>query len=588
MQFMHRDFFHILIKSMEKYMDQLQNLCKEKILSEQYMDFIYKREYPDFFDQIPSDQICVQKLKTEFYLVYMESQFASPLTLERFSYGAIPKCYTLLSTDALEQSGIFQVQNYPLLQLKGNGVMIGFIDTGIDYENKIFRNEDGSTRIAGIWDQTIQSGEVPKGMSYGSEYTKEMIDEALKSSDPKKLVPSKDSDGHGTFIASIAAGGEDLEEQFLGAAPYATIGVVKLKEAKQYLKDFYFISRDISCFQENDIMLGIQYLDELAKKKNQPLVLCLALGTNMGDHNGSSPLAAMLSEYASVYGRAVVTGAGNEANQRHHYYGRVKENQTETIEIRAEEGVEGFIMELWTEIPNIFIVSIVSPGGERMPFTPIRQQGNGIVYNFVLEKTRVFLDYRLFVERTNSQLVFLRFEKPVSGIWKIEVKADRVSDGKFHMWLPASPFLRRELYFLVPNPDWTVTEPGCVWNIMTAAHFNGDNNSIAIDSGRGYTRNGRLKPDFAAPGIKVRGLLPGGRFEERSGSSISAAITAGACVLLMDWLYYQTGKRNVDSMQIKNLLILGTERDENELYPNRQWGYGSLDLFQTFEVLQSL
>ena len=569
-------------------MDGQETICEEKILSEQYMDFIYERGYPDFFEQIPSDKICVKKSKTDFYFVYIESQFASPLTLERFSYGAIPKCYTLLSTDALEQAGILQVQNYPLLQLKGNGVMIGFIDTGIDYENKIFRNADGSTRIAGIWDQTIQSGKKPEGMPYGSEYTKEMIEEALKSSDPKKIVPSSDLNGHGTFSASIAAGGEEEEEQFLGAAPYAEIGVVKLKEAKQYLKDFYFIPREVSCFQENDIMLGIQYLDALAKKKNQPLIICLPLGTNMGDHNGSSPLSRMLCEYASVYGRAVVTGAGNEANQRHHYYGIVEEEQTETIEIRVEEGMKGFQLELWTEIPNIFIASILSPGGERMPFVPIRQQGNGIVYHFVLEKTRVFLDYRLFVERTNSQLIFFRFENPVSGIWKIEVKAEQISDGKFHMWLPASSFLGGELYFLVPNPDWTITEPGCVWNIMTTAHYNGDNNSIAIDSGRGYTRNGRLKPDFAAPGIRIKGLLPGGRFEEKSGSSVSTAITAGACALLMEWLYYQTGKRNVDSMQIKNLLILGTERDENELYPNRQWGYGSLDLFQTFEVLQSL
>ena len=164
--------------------------------------------------------------------------------------------------------------------------MIGFIDTGIDYQNPIFRNVDGTTRIAGIWDQTIQEGTPPQGLVYGTEYTEEKINEALQRENPLEAVPSKDENSHGTFLASIAAGSENIENRFKGAAPEATLGIVKLKRAKQYLKDFYLIGDDAECYQENDIMLGIRYLTDLAKKKKIPLVLCIALGTNMGDHMG--------------------------------------------------------------------------------------------------------------------------------------------------------------------------------------------------------------------------------------------------------------------------------------------------------------
>lgn len=569
-------------------MPEESTLCKEQILSEDFRDFIYGREVPYFIEQISGERLCEQEMGFYYRALYINKVFAEPLSLERFSYGAIPKCYTLLDTETLSQAGILQVQNYPTLQLKGEGVMIGIIDTGIDYENKIFRNSDGSTRIAGIWDQTIQTGKEPEGFLYGSEYTKEDINKALRSSEPKTIVPSTDTDSHGTFIASVAAGGEDVEAQFIGAAPRAAIGVVKLKEAKQYLRQFYFIKEDAVCYQENDIMLGMRYLELLAQKQKMPLIFCIALGTNLGDHNGSSPLGNLIAYYANVYNLAVTLGGGNEANQRHHYYGKLgTQGDKETVEIRVGDNVSGFTMELWTDIPNIFSVSIVSPRGERIPFISVRESGSTSVHRFVFERTVIYVDYRLLVERTDSELVFMRFENPTPGIWKLEVQAEQIADGIFHIWLPVTEFLSGETYFLSSNPDWTLTEPGCVGNAMTTANYNSGNNSIAIDSGRGYTRNGTLKPDFAAPGVAVTGVTNRNRYVERSGSSISTAVTAGASALLMEWLYYQIGRRNVDTAQIRNLLILGTTRKDGEEFPNRQWGYGALNLYDTFDALRS-
>ena len=563
-------------------------LCKEQILSEDFRDFIYERENPYFLEQISTSRVCEQEIGFYYRAIYINKIFGDPVSLERFRYGSIPKCYTLLGTETLNQAGITQVQNYPTLRLKGEGVMIGIIDTGIDYENPLFRNADGTTRIAGIWDQTIQTGREPEGFLYGSEYVREEIDEALRSDNPKEFVPTTDTDGHGTFVASIAGGGENVEEDFLGAAPRATFGIVKLKEAKNYLKQFYFINEDAKCYQENDIMLGMRYLEILADRNQMPLIFCIPLGTNLGDHNGTSPLGNLLSYYSNEHNMAVVLGGGNEANQRHHYYGKLEERRDkDSVEIRVERGGEGFTLEMWTDIPNIFMVSIISPAGEKIPFPTVKQSESTFVHSFVFERTTVYVDYRLLVERTNSELAFIRFENAVEGIWRIEVEAIQVADGIFHMWLPVTEFLKGEVYFLLSNPDWTITEPGCVWTVMTAANYNGNNNSIAIDSGRGYTRNGTLKPDFAAPGVNVTGVTNRNQFVERSGSSISAAITAGASALLMEWLYYQIGRRNVDTVQIKNLLILGTNRIDSEEYPNRLWGYGTLDLYKTFDELRS-
>ena len=562
--------------------------CREKIMSEEYRDFIYEQNMPFEMEIVQDGKLCEQEIGFYYRSVYLNKLYTDPITLNRFSYGSIPKCYIPLDTEMLDQAGIAQVQNYPTLKLMGEGVMLGIIDTGIDYLNPIFRNVDGSTRIAGIWDQTIQTGDPPEGFLYGTEYTRGQINEAVRSERSMEIVPSVDEDGHGTFIAGVAAGGENVEEGFLGVAPKATLGIVKVKEAKKYLKQFYFIDDKTKCYQENDIMLGIRYLSLLARKNEMPLVICIALGTNQGDHNGTSPLGHLISNYADVNNTVMILGAGNEANQRHHYYGKEKElNRPESIEIRVAEGVTGFTMEMWTDIPNIFTVSIVSPGGERIPFVPLRQIEAGHVYKFVFENTTVYIDYRLFVERTNSELIFIRMEEPSAGIWKLEVEARRLADGEYHIWLPVKEFLSGEVNFLLSDPDTTVTEPGCVMNGITAAYYNGENNSIAIDSGRGYTRNETIKPDFAAPGVEVLSAAKRNQFVRRSGSSIATAVTAGASVLLMEWLYYRMGRRNVDTLQIRNLLLLGTERVDSEEYPNRRWGYGAINLYRTFESLRS-
>lgn len=562
--------------------------CKEKISSEDYWDFIFPPNRSQEVLGVDSGDMCMQEMDSDFYAAYVNRLDLEPLTLERYWYNSIPDCYSLLDMEALEDAGITAVQNYPTLKLLGENVMIGFVDTGINYSNPIFFDSEGKTRIVGIWDQTIQTGTPPEGLEYGSAYTEEEINRALRAENPLDIVPSEDLHGHGTFLASVAAGGADLEQQFLGAAPAASIAVVKLKEAKKYLKDFYAIREDALCYQENDIMLGLKYLNHLAQQRKMPLVICIALGTNFGGHNGTTPLSLILDFYSRVLNRSVVIGTGNEAAKRHHYYHRFADrNSTSSAEIRVGNGVTGFVTELWSALPNVVTLSITSPSGERTRQVSLRQ---GYRYHFVFtfERTEVDVEYRLFLENNDSQLIFMRFHNPAPGIWRINVEPIQMSEGEYHMWLPMEEFLSGEVYFLEANPDNTLTEPGTSRHAMTVAYYNSDDNAVDINSGRGYTRDGIIKPDFAAPGVNITGAGIQKNFVTRSSSSAATGITAGAVALLLEWIMQQPGARGVSASQIRTIIVLGANRQPQAEYPNEEWGYGTMDLYRSLDTLRQL
>ena len=562
--------------------------CRQQILSEDFRDFIGDHVRTPFFDSIMREGQCEQDAGFDYKCIYISKEDAGPVTLTRFSYNSIPKCYAPLSMETLNQAGILPIQNYPTLQLKGEGVLIGFLDSGIDYENDVFRNIDGTTRIAAIWDQTVQSGTPPEGFAYGSEYSREMIDAALRSDDPISMVPSTDESGHGTYAASIAAGGANAAEQFLGAAPEASIAMVKLKQAKEYLRDYYFIPRSAICYQETDLMLGLKYLNDLADRLGLPLVICITTGTSMGGHIGTLPFPYLIEGYSTRANRITVIGTGNEADKRHHYYDVIAgSTDSRTVELRVGENVSGFSLELWSDIPNVFSISMISPSGESTSRIPFRV-GAGAEIDFLFEKTKVSVDYRLLVEKSTSELVFFRFQAPAPGIWKIIVEPLSSIDGNFHMWLPLTEFLSGEVYFLESDPYYTLTAPANTSSPVIVSWYNGNTGAVSQASGRGYTRTRNINPDITAPGVDVRGALPGGRFSSRSGSCVSAAVTAGAVALMLEWLIYDQDVPGIDSYQIKSLLILGAVRPRIMEYPNREWGYGQLNLYNTFETMRQL
>lgn len=562
--------------------------CRQHILSEDYWDFIGNHVRTPFFESIMQDGQCEQDAGFGYKCFYLPAELTGPVSLSRFSYNSIPKCFTPTSMETLNQAGILPIQNYPTLQLKGKGTLIGFLDSGIDYANPVFRNLDGSTRIAAIWDQTVQSGSPPEGFAYGTEFTEEQINEALAEENPLSVVPSSDDTGHGTYTASLAAGSGNPQEQFLGAAPEASIAVVKLKQAKRYLRDYYFIPDSAVCYQETDLMLGLKYLNDLADSLNLPLVVCVTVGSSMGGHIGTLPFSYLIEGYSTRANHITVIGTGNEADKRHHYFNTIADMaDKKDVEIRVGENVSGFSLELWTDIPNILSISILSPSGENTSRIPFRV-GASAEIDFLFERTKVSVDYRLLVEKSTSELIFFRFDTPAPGIWKIRIEPLTLADGRFHMWLPVTEFLSGEVYFLEPDPYYTLTNPATTESPVIVSYYNGNTDALSQASGRGYTRFQQINPNISAPGVDVTGALPGGRFASRTGASAAASITAGAVALILEWLLTYENVPGIDSYQIKSLLILGAVRPNTMEYPNREWGYGQLNLYNTFETIRQL
>ena len=187
---------------------------------------------------------------------------------------------------------------------------------------------------------------------------------------------------------------------------------------------------------------------------------------------------------------------------RHHYYGGVSENTSERVEINVTEDMRGFIVELWGHSSELFAVSLTSPTGEVLQRVAV-WNGQQQKQHFLLENTRVIIDYQLGSERSREQLIHINFENPVRGLWVVEVFPYWISDGNFNMYLPISDFLQQDVYFVRSNPDMTLTVPSTARFPMAVGGYNAITNGVYLESGRGYTTDGNIKPDYVAPAINV-------------------------------------------------------------------------------------
>lgn len=569
--------------------------CTNSVASEDFADFIapYFTTPEEFIRSQGTD--CIDFVNSTLAVVYVPLSTVTPSTYTSYTYSAVPKLYSLLDVTSMDAAGITPAGELPVLNNQGAGVIVGFVDTGINYTDSLFRNVDGSTRIIGIWDQTNNSdnsnnieNETAKPFSafsalYGTQYTAEEINLALNSDNPASIVPTRDENGHGTFLASIAAGNRDERAGFSGAAPQASIAMVKLKPAKQYLRDFYLIQDGAEAYQENDIMMGVSYLYFLARKYSMPLVVCIPLGTNMGSHMGMSRLGQYLNQVSLSNGSAVITAAGNETGARHHFRAVMDADTDEvTAELRVGEREAGFSMELWAENMGAYTVGFISPTGEVAREISVPLRGENTV-SFLLEQTQITVYTQIADVSSGSQFIFMRFENPMSGIWRILIRNSLDIRETFHIWLPVRGFISDETYFLRPDPDTTITDPGNARYPITVTAYDHTKNSIYIHASRGYSLSGRIKPDLAAPGVNILGAsVSGRRLTRMSGTSVSAAHLAGAAAILLNWGVLNANYPYLNTPVLKSIFVRGAQRNPALTYPNREFGYGTLDLFQTF------
>ncbi len=577
-----------LVEHVSKYGDyeriSMTSVDINKIYSNDYADFFV--EYigiPSVLDQFRADG--VQIINFFYAVAYLPISTMTPEVLSATGI-VLPALFGLTNEASLEASGIIRLRNIPNFNLRGKGVLIGFVDTGIDYMNPVFQNADKTTRIDAIWDQTIISAVPQESIPYGTEYTRELINEALKSETPFQVVPSKDENGHGTMVAGISAGNEVPESGFYGVATDTDIVVIKLKPAKKYLKDFFLIPENADCYQENDLLFGIQYLLNYSYKVNKPLVICLSCDTPYYARDGRDIISGYLSIRSSFPGLAVIIPAGNERNARRHYLGVINESPGfDTIELNVGVEESGFTMRLWGASPNYFTIDITSPSGEYIPKIDAKLQETREV-RFIFESTVIYISFQIVEKQTGDQSIFLRFIKPVAGIWKFKVYGRGIYPMNYNIWLPMNGFITPNTYFIRSTPDTTLLSVACASVPITVTAYNALDDSLFLDASIGYTRTNMVKPDIAAPGVNILSPNLDQSFSLVSGTSAAAAHTAGVAALLLEWGVVRGQYSNMSTQDIKVFMTRGARRRLDVLYPNKEWGYGILDVFNVFDSIR--
>ena len=565
------------------------NVCNEAIISNDYFDLIIDISQGIESLQEIFEPACIQMINTKYASIYISRERLpiDSLPFSNYKIHNIPRLLGNYGEIVLEKSGILGFHEHPYIPLRGTGTIVGIVSTGIDYTHPVFRYEDNSTKIISIWDQTIE-GSPPEGFCYGSEYNAVIINEALANDNPYDIVPERDENGHGTFLAGAAAGRADADKAFVGAAPDAEILTVKLKRPKPYMMNMFYVPEDEWACQENDLMLGVEYILRKAASEMKPVVIIIGIGTTLGNHSGDSFIERYLNDVSINFGVVTVIAAGNEGNRGHHFSGQLSKNKLdENVLLNVENGEAGLQFTMVSNIPDIITLSIIAPNG----FVIERKEPvvSGIeTYSIPLEFTKVHIRYEIASIPRGINFIYVSLERPIEGIWTLRVFGEVIIGGRFDIWLSREGWIKPNTVFLRNDPFTTITIPGTAISPITVGAYNHLNDSLYISSSRGLTFEMDLKPEICAPGVNVMGPLPGGGYGQMTGTSVASAITGGAAVLLLEWGIVLGNDLDMSTVKVKNWLIRGAVRKQDLIYPNREWGYGQLNLLSAYEKLRSI
>lgn len=555
----------------------------KKILDDNYYDLIIE----GLINPNQNEDVNITPLNELYYILHVNISEMNICDQNQKPYYSLPELFTPISMISSENGYNESFKSNSASDLQGREIIVGILDTGIDYRHPAFLNTDKTTRIISIWDQSEQSGTIPAGFAFGSEYTGEMINHALASENPLSVVPSVDTNGHGTAIASIITGSPDSNRSFSGIVPEAELVIVKLKEAKQSLKQMFFIPDDALCFQETDLMFGMRYLMAAAQSLRRPLVICIALGSNQGGHDGISPMSTYLNSIVRVPDMGASIAAGDEGNKERHYYNSIfGEPYYSEFQLNVGSNDKLFSIEIWPFAPNSLSIEVISPLGE----TTGSISPSFACKEFVFEQSQSTLLISNFVFESGSRnpLVLIRFRNPYPGIWHFRAVCVENTPFSFHAWLPAGNLISDETFFFDSDPNTTITSPGNTSEPLTVAAYNQFNNSILDESGRGYTRLGIVKPNIAAPGYQIPCAVPEYRYGVISGTGAAAGYAAGAMAMVMEWAYLKGNYITINGNQIRGMFTYDALRDPSVGYPNNIWGYGILDIEYLLEILSGI
>lgn len=465
--------------------------------------------------------------------------------------------------------------------LKGQGVLVAVLDSGIAYESRDFRHEDGSTRILNLWDQTIP-GNPPKGYGRGTEYTKAQIDEALRLQNPeerRQRIPSSDYPGHGTPVAAIAAGnGGGRGTAYAGVAPESDLLVVKLGN-----------TRPEGFPRTTELMMGLNYVVEKALEYRRPVAVNLSFGNTYGAHDGNSLLERFIDDLSNYWKSVICVGSGNEGNAAGHTAVQLETGRSQEVQLAVSAGEPVLNVQIWKNYTDEIEIVLESPSGQRAG--PIQERLG--TQRLTLDGTEILLYYGKPSPYSTNQEIYLDFLPAnayvADGIWKIHLIPRKLVMGTVAFWLPSQAVLNWETAFLFPRQNTTLTIPSTAQRVITVGAYDARTLSYADFSGRGSvsqlvraeetTAIGGWKPDLCAPGVGVVTLASAGIYREFSGTSFATPFVTGSAALLMEWGIVRGNDPFLYGEKVKAYLRRGAKALPGvERVPDNREGFGRLCL----------
>nr|WP_317282731.1 S8 family peptidase [uncultured Sellimonas sp.] len=511
----------------------------------------------------------VTPLLSNFAVVTIqESRLEQLAGLEEVIYIEKPKRLYFEVQEGRRVSCIDEVQT-PRFRLTGKGVLVGIIDSGIEYANMDFRNEDGTTRIQYLWDQTLK-GNAPAGYSIGTEFTKGQIDEALAQTDVgmrRNLVPSFDTSGHGTAVAGIAAGnGQNSNGRYKGVATESELIIVKLGNPKG---DGF--PRTVELLQAAD------YITKKAEEMNRPVSINISFGNTYGSHDGTSLVERFLNEAAETGRTLLSVGTGNEASEAGHTSGILTEGQEERVSLAVQERQGAFSVQIWKDYTDVVGILLETPSGERIG--PIREIMG--TQRFQTGKTEILMYYGEPSPYSGLQEIYFEFlpskDYVNSGEWAFLLIPEKIVEGRYEMWLPSSYVLNEGTAFLYPTAERTITIPATAERILAVGAYDARTMAYADFSGRGGEEGDRIRPDIVAPGVNVTSVQGEKGYASFTGTSFATPFVSGGGALLMEWGIINGNDPYLYGEKLKAYLKRGAKKLQGyEVWPNNQLGYGAL------------